>query len=203
MLESRPKYLTFRKGRKGELYAYYRRGKYLKRLPVRDLSSDEFRAAYLAAELESLLPQGMRFAAAIFGGEREARSALAYLSRSSRERAASANRQHNLSPDYISELMARQDGRCALTGMKLSMTPSSASGRAPFAPSLDRIDSSIGYIDGNVRIVCRMANLARNVFSDSEFYTMCRAAAAKERRENGVKRHDGTGSKLSNKRGMP
>lgn len=49
----------------------------------------------------------------------------------------------------------------------------------PFAPSLDRLDNSLGYIVSNVRLACCMANLARNAFSDEEFYRMCLGAAKK------------------------
>jgi hypothetical protein len=36
-------------------------------------------------------------------------------------------------------------------------------------PSLDRIDSSLGYVPGNVRMICLILNLAKSSMSDDEF----------------------------------
>ena len=40
--------------------------------------------------------------------------------------------------------------------------------------SLDRIDSSIGYVEGNVQWVSKQANLSKHVMSMSELYEFCR-----------------------------
>jgi hypothetical protein len=45
--------------------------------------------------------------------------------------------------------------------------------------SLDRIDSSIGYVFGNVQIVCVMANYAKSDFSDEQMREFCKAIASK------------------------
>ena len=55
--------------------------------------------------------------------------------------------------------------RCAVTGVPFSLDRHKA-GRAPRAPSMDRIDDSRGYEPGNVRLVCQLANLAMNVWDD-------------------------------------
>jgi hypothetical protein len=39
----------------------------------------------------------------------------------------------------------------------------------PLQPSLDRIDSSLGYVPGNVRMICLILNLAKGSMSDDEF----------------------------------
>jgi hypothetical protein len=39
--------------------------------------------------------------------------------------------------------------------------------RAPFAPSIDRIDGALGYAPGNVRVVCFAANCAMNEWGES------------------------------------
>ncbi len=47
--------------------------------------------------------------------------------------------------------------------------------RAPWAPSVDRIDSSKGYVPGNVRLVCVAANLAMNEWGEDVLARVARA----------------------------
>lgn len=49
--------------------------------------------------------------------------------------------------------------------------------RAPLSPSIDRIDNRKGYVEGNCRLVCFIANLGRNDFTDAEFIEVCEAVA--------------------------
>lgn len=48
-------------------------------------------------------------------------------------------------------------------------------------PSIDRINSSLGYIPGNVRVVCLEFNLAKRAMSDAQFATLCQDFLAKRR----------------------
>lgn len=41
--------------------------------------------------------------------------------------------------------------------------------------SLDRIDNSNGYLQGNVRFVSKIANYARNEYSDDDLLEFCNA----------------------------
>lgn len=41
-------------------------------------------------------------------------------------------------------------------------------------PSLDRIDSSLGYIQGNLQLVTIKVNKMKSNFSDAEFMEICR-----------------------------
>ncbi len=79
------------------------------------------------------------------------------------------------SPD-LKAISASQGHRCHLTGIPFVLRQSERGRGSPFAPSPDRISSSLGYVLGNVRMVCQMANYARLDFSDEEFYRMCEAA---------------------------
>jgi hypothetical protein len=58
-------------------------------------------------------------------------------------------------------------GKCALSGVDISLD---YGGNA----SLDRIDSSLGYIPGNVQWVDGKVNLAKRNMSDAEFIEMCK-----------------------------
>lgn len=80
----------------------------------------------------------------------------------------------NLTGEYIWQLFLSQDRKCALTG--LSLTPPTNTVTA-FTASLDRIDSSNGYVIGNVQWVHKWINIMKWDLSQSEFINMCRLVA--------------------------
>lgn len=92
-----------------------------------------------------------------------------------------ANKKHhenNLDLEYLRHLWESQDGTCPITGWRL--VPRKHNYKEPLtikSASLDRIDNSKGYIQGNVRFVSVMANYARNTFSDEELIEFCKAVA--------------------------
>lgn len=55
---------------------------------------------------------------------------------------------------------------CAWSGVPLRCN---GKPRDPFAPSLDRIDNSIGHVRGNVAVVALMVQYARNATPLDEF----------------------------------
>ncbi len=59
--------------------------------------------------------------------------------------------------------------KCSVTGMPLSWT---AGERGPWAPSVDRIDSSKGYTVENTRVVSVMYNLAKSEWTDEHVMEM-------------------------------
>lgn len=75
---------------------------------------------------------------------------------------------------YISELWKNQNGICVLSGRLLSL-PSSNKEYQKFkhTASLDRIDSSIGYIPGNVQWVHKDINFMKNNWPEKELLEMC------------------------------
>lgn len=83
------------------------------------------------------------------------------------------NKESNVSVEYLQQLWNEQCGICPLTGFNLKL-PTGTTGWIKTNPltiysaSLDRIDNSKGYIEGNVRFISVMANYARNIFTDEE-----------------------------------
>jgi hypothetical protein len=79
--------------------------------------------------------------------------------------------EFSITPDYLDLLWETQQGRCALTGWSIGFN-----GRVKgHTASLDRIDSSLGYIEGNLQWVHRNVNRAKNVSSQDDFVRMCQA----------------------------
>jgi hypothetical protein len=83
-----------------------------------------------------------------------------------------------VSIEFLWELFECQNGRCALTGIPLTFpeTMSTASILLSTA-SLDRIDSSEGYVEGNVQWVHKHVNLMKNRFDQNYFIQLCRRIA--------------------------
>jgi hypothetical protein len=74
----------------------------------------------------------------------------------------------DLTIDYIWELFEKQKEKCALTGWPLIIEIKSFQ-----TASLDRIDSKLGYIEGNVQWVHKDVNKSKNTFSQEYFLKMC------------------------------
>jgi hypothetical protein len=73
-----------------------------------------------------------------------------------------------------------QDGTCPLTGWVLELPPTSNWATSPLTPrraSLDRIDSSQGYVPGNVRFISVIGNYCKHVFTDADVIAFCHAVA--------------------------
>lgn len=80
--------------------------------------------------------------------------------------------------DCVALLKSWRDtkGKCALTGWDISFSDGTA--------SLDRIDSSKGYVQGNTQWVHINANVAKNGFDLEYFITLCHAIAQKHHNPN-------------------
>lgn len=72
----------------------------------------------------------------------------------------------------------KQKGICPYTGWKMNISPTSKWDKKikdMNQASVDRIDSSRGYILGNIQFVCMIANFAKNSFSDKDLIEFCTA----------------------------
>lgn len=69
----------------------------------------------------------------------------------------------------IQGVLDDQGGICAITGLHFRMDKPEGLRFRPWAPSLDRINSRIGYVVGNIRVVCGFVNIAMNGFGEQFF----------------------------------
>lgn len=72
----------------------------------------------------------------------------------------------DLNIEYIWNLFLQQNGKCKLSDIELSLGKSNYDERNA---SLDRIDSSKGYINGNVQWIHKDINFMKNSFSQDKF----------------------------------
>lgn len=82
----------------------------------------------------------------------------------------------DLTIEYVWNLYLEQDGRCAVTKLKITF-PEKIHDHPKSTASLDRIDSSQGYIEGNVMWVHKQVNLMKQSLGVEEFYIWCNKIA--------------------------
>ncbi len=85
--------------------------------------------------------------------------------------------EFNISIEYIWELFVLQNAQCAYTKLDLNFSPDKTA-------SLDRIDSTKGYIHGNVQWVHKYINTMKQDFSHQYFLGLCKAVSSKQRKEH-------------------
>lgn len=68
-----------------------------------------------------------------------------------------------------------ENGFCEVTGLQFDFTSPGQSKKNPFAPSIDRIDNSQGYVKSNVRVVLWAVNLMHGEMTDDQLISMCKA----------------------------
>lgn len=79
--------------------------------------------------------------------------------------------EFNVTPEYLRHVLAAQDGLCYFFKVPLHVDGSTAD--SLYQASLDRLDNSRGYVEGNVALTCVAANLARNKFTPEQFSAFC------------------------------
>lgn len=90
-------------------------------------------------------------------------------------RANARNKKFDITLEYISNLYDQQGGKCALSGLPISFGEDGKNlSYAIGSASLDRIDSSIGYVEGNVQWVHKHVNSMKNAYDMEYFIQLCR-----------------------------
>jgi hypothetical protein len=88
------------------------------------------------------------------------------------------NKDFNLTLQDIKDQWELQGGVCPYTGWHLKNMPTTnLVHQLPLTPdraSLDRIDSTKGYVPGNIQFVSIMAQYAKNCFSEQQLLDFCK-----------------------------
>lgn len=78
----------------------------------------------------------------------------------------------NITFEYVWDLFLKQNKKCALSNLPIQF--GTIRRKIETTASLDRIDSSKGYIEGNVQWVHKKINLMKNNIREDEFIMYCR-----------------------------
>lgn len=92
--------------------------------------------------------------------------------------ASKRNIDFNLTIEDVWELYQLQNGKCNLTGIEIVFEPNCVhnkkiDNRKIRTCSLDRIDSTLGYVISNVQWVHKNVNLMKNKFNQEYFLEIC------------------------------
>lgn len=82
------------------------------------------------------------------------------------------NLEYSITLEQAWELYLKQDKKCALTGLPITIICSYKAEEKSTA-SLDRINSSEGYVEGNIQWVHKDVNLIKRDMDQKEFVKMC------------------------------
>ena len=84
--------------------------------------------------------------------------------------------------EYIWGLFLEQDRKCKYSGVELTLSTNNLEHRmGEYTASLDRIDSSKGYIEGNVHWVHKRINVMKGNMPEQEFLNFCEAVTFKNK----------------------
>lgn len=81
--------------------------------------------------------------------------------------------EFSITIEYTWELLKKQEFKCALTGLPISCTRNYGKQPTLQTASLDRRDSSKGYVEGNVQWLHKIVNCMKNDWSNEEFIALC------------------------------
>jgi hypothetical protein len=76
-------------------------------------------------------------------------------------RVKNRNHEHDIDLDYLVDLWNKQNGKCIYTNIDMIL-PHGVKRGTSFTASLDRIDSSMGYMKGNVQFTLTAINYMKN-----------------------------------------
>lgn len=81
------------------------------------------------------------------------------------------DRECSITLDDLYKLFENQNNHCAISGIEF------IPGDKLYDYSLDRIDSKIGYVIGNIQLVCTIINRMKTDLPQHEFIQLCRLVA--------------------------
>ena len=93
-------------------------------------------------------------------------------------------KEFDITPEYIWGLFQKQNAKCSISGLDLYFAKDYKEFKqGKTTASLDRINSSKGYIKGNVQWVHKMVNYMKQDYSQEYFLNMCKKISDYQRKD--------------------
>ena len=81
----------------------------------------------------------------------------------------SRNKEIDITIEDLKDVWEKQNGKCSYLGIELTLNSYGKIKKDPItSASIDRIDSSKGYVNGNIQWISRSVNLMKNDMSENE-----------------------------------
>ena len=106
-----------------------------------------------------------------------------YLCKSTKGRATKTGKTWTLTYEWFVKKLSV--GRCEQTGIEFDFDFST---KHPFRPSVDRIDSRLGYTPENCQLVCCIFNLAKSNWTNRQVWAFIKKAASHKSSDRRSKR---------------
>lgn len=97
-----------------------------------------------------------------------------------RSKARERDMEFNISKEYLSDLFEKQSHKYALSGIPITLSKKIKSNNPDFSfitASVDRIDSNIGYVEGNIQWVHKDINRMKMNYNNEYFIQTCKLIA--------------------------
>lgn len=94
--------------------------------------------------------------------------------------AKSRNLEFSITKEYVYNILLEQDFKCKLSGLDIELCkPGRKNTR--WTATLDRINSKIGYVEGNVQWLHKDINMMKWAFDENQFIQYCKMIAEKNK----------------------
>lgn len=80
--------------------------------------------------------------------------------------------EFSISIEYVWQMFLKQGRKCKLSGVQIHFGTTKYASNTTV--SIDRINSSIGYVEGNIQLVHKKINIMKNSTSNVEFLEWCK-----------------------------
>ena len=96
---------------------------------------------------------------------------IKFLVKDAKQHAKVKNRDFSIEIEDVLDCLFKQNNKCALSGVEFSLVNK---------PSLDRIDSSLGYTKDNIQLLLKEVNIMKSNFTQDKFLELCSLIAKKK-----------------------
>lgn len=122
------------------------------------------------------------------GSEKDEYSEFRWFMRVIKQRSKENGTEYDVDLAYLKHIWIEQKGVCPLTGWSMILPKSKSKNIWPeenpmYRASVDRIDSSLGYIKDNIRFIAVIANYAKSIWTDKELLHFCESVVYYQKKD--------------------